>query len=1004
MKPERWQKVKEIFHAALDRPPADRSAFVLDACGGDEALRKEVESLISSDGHGQDFLNSPAYEVAAGMLVDDKARLKQGRMIGPFEIVSFISRGGMGEVYLAQDRRLSRKVALKLLPPAFTKDDERLRRFEQEARAASALNHPNIITIYEILKTESTHAIATEFVEGETLRQRLSHSALTLSESLSIAIQAADALTAAHKVGIIHRDIKPENIMLRPDGYVKVLDFGLAKLAEQSPAVSADEALTKQVRTGSGVVIGTAGYMSPEQARGKTVDARSDIFSLGAVIYEMVTQRKPFDGETPSDVLASILRTEPSPVSQFFSDAPPELTRIVAKTLRKDREERYQVVRDLLLDLKSLRQELEFQARFGQSAASAAGVASMAAPVTRSVMAQDTVEPQGAVTTISQALSVELKRRPTRLILSLAIVAIVLIAGAIGLHALLNRTPRRTHFQSSTIARITNSGKVIDARLSHDGQYLIYCLSDAGKQSIWIRQVSTANDKLVVPPAAVGLFGITISPDDHDLYYVVKQNFDAGTLYRTPLLGGTSVKLLDRIDCPVTLAPDGKRMAFVRASYPTENESALVAANLDGSNQQALAVRKKPERFAPVFFTGPSWSPDGKLIAASVLTQATTEFDAARSEVIAFPVAGGPAIKLSRDPWPFSAQVQWLPDMTGLLVAAGDNGGTGAKIWLLSYPEGTSKQITNDLDQHRTIGLTADGSKFVNIVGTGLVSVWTAPDGDASRAVQVPVGNIGAFSGLGNSLTWTPGGQIVFASADGSEINLWIGDASGANRRPLTSNGGINVNPVVSPDGSYIVFSSTRTGQPHIWRIQIDGSNPKQLTNGLGDSRPVISPDGKWVVYSRLMPTRPTLWKVAIEGGEPVEVTHRAATSPMISPDGKFLAFLYTDSPDPLTPPNRIAIMPFDGGEAIKTFEFQPATTVFTVTQWSNDGKSILYTTNTNNLTNIWAQPIDGGAPKQVTDFKELYLTGFAWSRDGKQLACSRSNYTRDAVIVSETK
>jgi serine/threonine protein kinase/Tol biopolymer transport system component len=999
-----WQRVKNLFHAAVDLPRAEREVFLSDACGADNDLRSEVESLIASHEKDGSFIDSPAYEAAAQLIVNEKEQLRPGQSIGSFEIISFISRGGMGEVYLAQDRRLSRKVALKILPVTFTKDIDRLGRFEQEARAASALNHPNIITIYEILKANSTHVIATEFVEGETLRQRLSHTALSLNQSLQIAIQIADALAAAHQAGIVHRDIKPENVMLRPDGYVKVLDFGLAKLAEQTSSAVAAEAPTKQVRTGSGMVLGTAGYMSPEQARGKTVDGRSDIFSLGAVIYEMTTQHKPFDGETPSDVLASILKTEPPPVSQFFSDAPPELTRIVAKTLRKDREERYQVIGDLLLDLKTLRQELEFQARLGQSAASGAGVATVAAAATQSATTLDTAEPHGAVTTISQALSVELKRHPTRLVISLAIVAIVLIAGGTGLYALLNRTPRRTHFQSSTIARITNSGKVIDARLSHDGQYLIYCLSDAGKQSIWIRQVSTANDKLVVSPAPMGLFGITISPDDHDLYYVVKQNFDAGTLYRTPILGGTSVKLLDRIDCPVTLAPDGKRMAFVRASYPTENESALVVANVDGSNQQALAVRKKPERFAPIFFTGPSWSPDGKLIAASVLTQATTEFDAARSEVIAFPVAGGPAIKLNRDPWPFSAQVQWLPDITGLLVVAGDNGGTGAKIWLLSYPEGTSKQITNDLDQHRTIGLTADGSKFVNIVGTGLVSIWTAPDGDASRAVQIPVGNIGAFSGLGNSLTWTPDGQIVFASADGNEIDLWITDASGANRRPLTSNAGINVNPVVSPDGRYIIFSSTRTGQPNIWRIQIDGSNPKQLTNGLGDSRPVISPDGKWVVYSRLMPTRPTLWKVSIDGGEPVEVTHRAATSPMISPDGEFIAFLYTDSPDPLTPPNRIAIMPFDGGEAIKTFEFQPATTVVTVAQWSNDGKSILYTTNTNNLTNIWAQPIDGGAPKQVTDFKELYMTGFAWSRDGKQLACSRSNYTRDAVIVSETK
>src|SRR5204863_5209892 len=232
---------------------------------------------------------------------------------------------------------------------------------EQEARAASALNHPNIITIYEILKADSSHVMATEFVEGETLRQRLSQAPLTLPESLHIAIQVADALAAAHKAGIIHRDIKPENIMLRPDGYVKVLDFGLAKLAEESPNVPMEEALTKQVRTGSGVVIGTAAYMSPEQARGKTVDARSDIFSFGAVIYEMVSGHQPFDGETPSDMLAAILKSEPSPLSEFVVDLPPELGRIINKTLRKDREERYQVVRDLLIVLKSLVQDLEFE-------------------------------------------------------------------------------------------------------------------------------------------------------------------------------------------------------------------------------------------------------------------------------------------------------------------------------------------------------------------------------------------------------------------------------------------------------------------------------------------------------------------------------------------------------------------------------------------------------------------------------------------------------------------
>ena len=306
MTPERWQQVKEIFDSAIKYLPEHRPAFISQACGGDNELRSEVESLITSHEKEGSFIDEPAYYAAAELLANERSELPTGDTIGNYEVLSFISRGGMGEVYLAQDKRLSRKVALKLLPSAFTKDNDRLRRFEQEARAASALNHPNIITIYEIFQANSTHVIATEFVEGETLRHRLGRSSLSLNEALTIAIQIADALAAAHKAGIIHRDIKPENIMLRPDGYVKILDFGLAKLSEETTGVIAAEAPTMQVRTGSGFVLGTAGYMSPEQARALVVDNRSDIFSLGAVMYEMLARRKPFEGETPSDTLAAI--------------------------------------------------------------------------------------------------------------------------------------------------------------------------------------------------------------------------------------------------------------------------------------------------------------------------------------------------------------------------------------------------------------------------------------------------------------------------------------------------------------------------------------------------------------------------------------------------------------------------------------------------------------------------------------------------------------------------
>src|SRR5205807_127168 len=258
-------------------------------------------------------------------------------------------------------------------------------------------------------------------------------------------------------------------------------------------------------------------------------------------------------------------------------------------------------------------------------------------------------------------------------------------------------------------------------------------------------------------------------------------------------------------------------------------------------------------------------------------------------------------------------------------------------------------------------------------------------------------------TGYGNSVGWTPDGRIVFSSAEGNEVNLWIMNADGTNRQQLTSNLGRNIGPTISPDGRYVVFSSTRSGRQNIWRMNIDGASSKQLTQGVAESVPVVSPDGRWVVYTALGTTRPTIWKVSIDGGEPTEITHKVSTTPTISPDGRFIAYLYTESPDPLVPPNKIAIIPLDGGEPVKTFSCQPPSAVQMYLQWSADAKSILYNTNANNVTNVWSQPLDGSAPRQVTDFKDSFMTGFAYSHDGKQLACARGIFNRDAVIISET-
>jgi serine/threonine protein kinase/tetratricopeptide (TPR) repeat protein len=377
MIPERWRRIKELFHSALERAGGERRAFLDEACAGDAETRAEVESLIAAHERDGDFLEAPAVALVAGELVNSQAELEAGRRIRSYRIVGTLGEGGMGKVYLAEDTRLGRKVALKLLPASFVEDEERVRRFEQEARAASALNHPNILTIHEIGTDGALRFIATEFVEGRTLREHLSRrEQASLPEVLEIAIQVAAALSAAHAARIVHRDIKPENIMLRPDGYVKVLDFGLAKPTEQetpprgssSTAATGVDSFSKAlVNTRPGMVMGTARYMSPEQARGFEIDARTDVWSLGVVLYEMLSGRAPFEGPTNSDVMASVLQRDPRPLAEHAPGVPAELERIVLKALSKDREERYQTVRELALDLRRLKQRLEFEAELGRS-------------------------------------------------------------------------------------------------------------------------------------------------------------------------------------------------------------------------------------------------------------------------------------------------------------------------------------------------------------------------------------------------------------------------------------------------------------------------------------------------------------------------------------------------------------------------------------------------------------------------------------------------------------
>src|SRR5882724_3251090 len=360
MTPERWRQINDLFQSVAERAPEERAAFLEQACHADEGLRRHVESLIACDERAENFIESPVFEVAPELLTNERAGAMVGELIGHYRIESLIGVGGMGEVYLARDEQLGRKVALKFLPEGLTADKMQLSRFKSEARAASALNHPNILTVHEIGTEGNRHFIAAEFIEGVTLRAWLARGKINLRDGLEIAVQVASALAAAHETGVVHRDIKPENIMLRPDGYAKVLDFGIAKLTEQRPTSNDDTTgTTALLQTRPGLVLGTARYMSPEQVRGEKADARSDIWSLGVVMYEMVAGTPPFQGETPSDCIASILMTEPPPLPGVLPDVPLKLEAIVKKALRKNRDARYQASKEMLADLRSLKVELD---------------------------------------------------------------------------------------------------------------------------------------------------------------------------------------------------------------------------------------------------------------------------------------------------------------------------------------------------------------------------------------------------------------------------------------------------------------------------------------------------------------------------------------------------------------------------------------------------------------------------------------------------------------------
>jgi eukaryotic-like serine/threonine-protein kinase len=996
MKPERWQQLDQLFHSALERAPAERSTFLDKACAGDEALRKEVEALLAAHLDARSFMESPALQLEAQSLAMDQHDSMVGRNFGHYKIISSVGVGGMGEVYLAQDMLLGRKVALKLLPVAFTLEIDRVRRFQQEARSASALNHPNIITIYEIGQAEERHFIATEFIDGETLRQRMGKG-MQPDEVLSVGVQIADALAAAHAKGIVHRDIKPENIILvrdthlmQKESFVKVLDFGIAKLTEFQATGREAEATTQVLlNTHEGSVMGTASYMSPEQARGERVDARTDIWSLGIVLYEMLTKEAPFGGDTAQDVIASILKEEPPPLPV---EVPDRLRWIVEKALRKNREERFQTAREMFSDLRDLhRSENKLVSRKQHPVSTDSESSGKARVVT--IERQTTTARPIAARTVSSAeyLLSEAKRHSGVAIVVLTVLVIAVAGIALGLYKLTgqrhsqtdqNQTRPTLPFQTMKLVRLTSIGQAAYAAISPDGKYVVHVVNDGRQQSLWMRQVSTSSNVQISPPANVYYLGLTFSPTGDHLYYNLWDKKNPVALYQMDVLGGARRKLVSDIDSLVTFSPDGKQFAFLRG-YPSQGELALLVANADGTSERKVATSQIPGGDS---MGDPAWSPDGKVIAYPAESTHSNG-----KTILEVQVVDGSAKPISSQQWWQVERLAWLRDGSGIVFTARESVGSPSQIWYLSYPGGQAHRITNDLNDYLGISLTADSAALVTVKSDQVSNIWVAPSDKASRPSQITYSKFDGVEGI----SWTPDGKIVYASEASGKLDLWLMEAKGTAQKQLTADAGNNRRPSVSPDGGYVVFISDRTGINHVWRIDIDGSNARQLTNGEGEWNPKCSPTGQWVIYQSGS-GRASLWKVSIDGGDAIQIIDKTSAGVAISPDGKWIASSHFE-PTAI----KTAIYPIEGGEPHRILDV--ASFVFSLyVSWTPDGRALAYLDE--NSSNIISRTIDGGPPKQLTNFTSDRIFSFDWSRDGKQLALARGTLTYDVVLISDFK